>query len=138
MILKLRPFKLNNKKNQSLPSKQASYKTCISLIKQKLAKLSYNFAGALAYAELGTVVQRSGSEYAYFMESFSTLHPFWGRLPAFLYSFVMVVIIRPAEVAIIILTFSEYLCQPILDYLCFHEPDLSAKVKKLVALVALG
>lgn len=100
--------------------------------------LTKEFSGALVYAELSTVVQRSGSEYAYFMEAFACLHPFWGRLPAFLYSYVMIFIIRPAEVAIIILTFSEYLCQPVLDLLCVQVPEDSVRVKKFVALVALG
>lgn len=83
-------------------------------------------------------MQRSGAEYAYFMDSFGSLHKFWGRLPAFLYSFVMVVIIRPAEVAVIILTFSEYACQPILDALCVDCPDSARLAKKAVAVLAIG
>ncbi|RZC22676.1 b(0,+)-type amino acid transporter 1-like, partial [Asbolus verrucosus] len=94
--------------------------------------------GALAFAELGTVVPRSGAEYAYFIDSFGPLHKFWGQLPAFIYSWVMIIIIRPAEVAVIILTFSEYLCQPILDLLCIRNSEESEKVIKAIALVALG
>lgn len=92
----------------------------------------------MVYAELGTLVPRCGAEYAYFMESFSSLHKFWGRLPAFLYSFIMIVIVRPAEVAVIILTFSEYICQPILDIICVKNEEDRRAVKKLVALAALG
>ncbi|XP_060534790.1 b(0,+)-type amino acid transporter 1-like isoform X2 [Cylas formicarius] len=94
--------------------------------------------GALAFAELGTVIPRSGAEYAYFMDSFGPLHPFWGRLPAFLYSWLMVVIIRPAEVAVIVLTFSEYLCQPVLDVLCVEDRRDVGQVVKIVAVVALA
>ncbi|KAH1002920.1 hypothetical protein HUJ04_008945 [Dendroctonus ponderosae] len=94
--------------------------------------------GALAFAELSTVVPRSGAEYAYFMDSFTPLHPFWGPLPAFLYSWLMVIIIRPAEVAVIVLTFSEYLCQPVMDALCIANPQGVQQVKKAVALAGLG
>ncbi|XP_045464859.1 b(0,+)-type amino acid transporter 1-like isoform X1 [Harmonia axyridis] len=90
--------------------------------------------GALAFAELGTVIPRSGAEYAYFLDSFGPLHKFWGNLPAFIYSWVMIFVIRPAEVAVIILTFSEYFCQPLLDYLCIKDDQII----KAVALLALG
>lgn len=93
--------------------------------------------GALAYAELGTIVPRSGSEYAYFMESFGPLHKFWGRLPAFLYSIIMIFVVKPAEVAVVVLTFSEYLCQPILDTLCVSDHVASGRLKKVIALLAL-
>ncbi|KAJ8931213.1 hypothetical protein NQ314_015910 [Rhamnusium bicolor] len=95
-------------------------------------------SGALSYAELGTLVPRSGSEYAYFMDSFGPLHKFWGNLPSFVYSWIMIVIIRPAEVAVIVLTFSEYLCQPILNIFCIKNPGDTEKVIKAIALVALG
>lgn len=90
------------------------------------------------YAELGTLVPRCGAEYPYFMESFGPLHKFWGRLPAFLYSFIMICIVRPAEVAVIILTFSEYTCQPILDFICVQNEEDRQGVKKIIALAALG
>lgn len=101
--------------------------------------LKSNFLGALAFAELGTVISRSGAEYAYYMNAFGPLHKFWGHLPSFIYSFVMIIIIKPAEVAVIILTFSEYLCQPILDLMCIEsESQESQKIVKIVALLALG
>lgn len=51
----------------------------------------------------------------------------------------MIVIIRPAEVAVIVLTFSEYLCQPILDVLCIKDVEnVNEKVVKAIAFVALG
>lgn len=110
--------------------------------KKKNSKNNYIvtiFLGALAFAELGTVIPRSGAEYAYFFDSFGPLHKFWGHLPAFIYSWVMIVIIRPAEVAVIVLTFSEYLCQPILDVLCIKDVEnVNEKVVKAIAFVALG
>lgn len=47
-------------------------------------------SGALCFAELGTVVPRSGAEYAYLFEAFAKQNKFWGPLPAFLLSWVFV------------------------------------------------
>ncbi|KAG5887524.1 hypothetical protein JTB14_022136 [Gonioctena quinquepunctata] len=94
--------------------------------------------GALAYSELGTLVPRSGSEYAYFVDSFNPLHKFWGPLPAFIYSWIMIVAIRPAEIAILLLTFSQYFCQPILDAFCMNDPIDNNKIITTIALAALG
>ncbi|XP_066253027.1 b(0,+)-type amino acid transporter 1-like isoform X2 [Euwallacea similis] len=94
--------------------------------------------GALAFAELGIMVPRSGGQYAFFMDSFGPLHQFWGPLPAFLYSWTMIILIRPAEVAVIVMTFSEYLCQPIFDLICLNDGETGDKVKKIISLVALG
>lgn len=94
--------------------------------------------GALAFAELGTVVPKSGGEYSYFLEAYGKLHPFWGPLPAFTCAWIYILILRPAEVAVICLTFAEYVLQPfscILDGLSKEE---SALDKKLIALCALG
>ncbi|XP_026461743.1 b(0,+)-type amino acid transporter 1-like [Ctenocephalides felis] len=88
--------------------------------------------GALAFAELGTVVPRSGAEYAYFLESFGDKNKFWGPLPAFVCSWVYVVVLRPAEVAVIVLTFAEYAVQP---FVSCNQGDL---IKKIVALLAIG
>ncbi|XP_044734569.1 b(0,+)-type amino acid transporter 1-like [Chrysoperla carnea] len=93
--------------------------------------------GALAFAELGTVVPRSGAEYAYFTESFNNLHPFWGPLPAFICSWVYVVVLRPAEVAVITLTFAEYICQPVIDHYHIDKNSIE-NVKMYIALGALG
>nr|CAD7586636.1 unnamed protein product [Timema genevievae] len=94
--------------------------------------------GALAFAELGTVVPRSGAEYAYFVEAYGDLHPYWGPLPSFTCVWVYVMILRPAEVAVIILTFSEYVCQPFYPYMTHVPPETMDQLKKLIALLALG
>ncbi len=51
---------------------------------------AFPLLGALCFAELGTVVPRSGAEYAYLFEAFAKQNKFWGPLPAFLLSWVFV------------------------------------------------
>lgn len=96
--------------------------------------------GALSFAELGTVVPRSGAEYTYLLECFSGLHPFWGPLPSFICAWVYIVILRPAEVAVIVLTFAEYSVQPIAHLIGLDQlsDDTQADITKLCALMALG
>lgn len=95
--------------------------------------------GALAFAELGIVVPKSGAEYSYFRAAFSPLHKFLGPLPSFLYIWVVVWILRPAEVAIIILTFAEYVCEPLIAVLNVQlSADEQDLLKKLTAVLALG
>lgn len=61
--------------------------------------------GALCYAELGTLITKSGAEYSYILESF-------GGLLAFLFSWISVFVLKPAMLSIICMTLSEYIVQP--------------------------
>lgn len=96
--------------------------------------------GALCFAELGTVIPRSGGEYAFLLESFSKLHRFWGPLPAFICSWVYVVVLRPAAIAVVILTFAEYSMQPFSSLLGLDQLSAADQenVVKLIALLGLG
>jgi len=94
--------------------------------------------GALAFAELSTVVPRSGAEYAYFIEAFGPLHHYAGQIPSFICSWIYVMLLRPAEVAVIILTFAEYSVQPFSGYLNDIPADLMTMLKKFIAILALG
>lgn len=96
--------------------------------------------GALCFAELGTVVPKSGAEYAYLFETFSKQHKFWGPLPAFLCSWVYVVILRPAEIAVIVLTCAEYSIQPLGSLIGLDEmsQEQQLQLTKLIALLGLG
>ncbi|XP_055602222.1 b(0,+)-type amino acid transporter 1-like [Uranotaenia lowii] len=96
--------------------------------------------GALCFAELGTVVPRSGAEYAYLIEAFKKSHKFWGPLPSFICAWVYVMVLRPAEIAVIILTFAEYSILPFSKVLGLNElspQDLHLLIK-LIALLGLG
>uniref|UniRef100_A0A8C5PD62 b(0,+)-type amino acid transporter 1 n=1 Tax=Leptobrachium leishanense TaxID=445787 RepID=A0A8C5PD62_9ANUR len=57
--------------------------------------------GALSYAELGTVIMESGGEYIYILRNV-------GSFPAFLLSFTSIMVVRPASIAAISLSFAEY------------------------------
>ncbi|XP_015586057.1 b(0,+)-type amino acid transporter 1 isoform X2 [Cephus cinctus] len=94
--------------------------------------------GALAFAELSAVVPRSGAEYAYFIEAFMPLHRYFGQIPAFICSWVYVMVLRPAEVAVVILTFAEYSVQPFSGYMKDVPEESVYLVKKLISILALG
>ncbi|XP_004636882.2 b(0,+)-type amino acid transporter 1 [Octodon degus] len=61
--------------------------------------------GALCFAELGTMITKSGGEYPYLMEAF-------GPIPAYLFSWTSTMVMKPSSFAIICLSFSEYVCAP--------------------------
>ncbi|XP_071448903.1 b(0,+)-type amino acid transporter 1-like [Hetaerina americana] len=65
--------------------------------------------GALSYAELGTMIPLSGGEHAYFMVAFADLHPFWGPLPAFMFDWLTVVLMKPSSLAALSLSSAEYI-----------------------------
>ncbi|KAF4094406.1 hypothetical protein AMELA_G00014670 [Ameiurus melas] len=61
--------------------------------------------GALCYAELGTMIIKSGGEYPYLMECF-------GPICAYLYSWTTILILKPSSLAILALSCGEYASSP--------------------------
>lgn len=84
------------------------------------------YIGALAYAELGTMNTSSGAEWAYFMDAF-------GAPPAFLFSWVSTLVLKPSQMAIICLSFAQYAVEAFVS-----ECDPPITVIKLVAMLAIG
>lgn len=83
------------------------------------------------------MVPRSGSEYAFFTDSFGQMHKFWGPLPAFMYAFLMVLIVRPCSVTIVILTSAEYLVEFIANFICFDEEFDIMWLKRVIAIIEI-
>lgn len=68
----------------------------------------------------------SGAEWAYFMDAF-------GAPPAFLFSWVSTLVLKPSQMAIICLSFAQYAVEA---FVSECEPPVS--VVKMVALLAIG
>lgn len=88
--------------------------------------------GALSYAELGTLVTDSGGEYSYYLQAFSppkVRKTWWAPIPAFLFSWVSVFLLKPSGLAIISLTCAEYFLRIFYVWMpiCF-TPAVSVKL----------
>ncbi|XP_032087080.1 B(0,+)-type amino acid transporter 1 [Thamnophis elegans] len=84
--------------------------------------------GALCFAELGTMIPKSGAEYPYLLEAF-------GPIPAFLFSWSSLMVIKPSAFAIICLSFAEYVSAPF--YPGCDPPVVVVKCLAIAALVSI-
>ena len=84
---------------------------------------------ALCYVELGTMIPRSGGEFTY-------LRFAYGNIPAFLMTFTTTIILKPAQMAAIVLATGDYVTEPIIAL--HHDPANRALVSKLLAAFFLG
>uniref|UniRef100_A0A670K4U8 b(0,+)-type amino acid transporter 1 n=1 Tax=Podarcis muralis TaxID=64176 RepID=A0A670K4U8_PODMU len=84
--------------------------------------------GALCFAELGTMITKSGGEYPYLMEAF-------GPIPAYLFSWASLIVIKPSSFAIICLSFAEYTAAPF--YPGCDPPTVVIKCLATAALVTI-
>ncbi len=110
------------------------------------------YAGALAYAELGTMITSSGAEYSYFMVAF-------GAFPAYMFSWsvwflndvfhyfavtvlaqifpshirVSTIIIKPSQLAIICLSLAEYVAEAFT-----YECPPSGDILKVIGITTVG
>ncbi|VVC39532.1 Amino acid/polyamine transporter I [Cinara cedri] len=92
--------------------------------------------GALSYAELAGVVQKSGGNFMFYRTAYGDIHKFWGPLPSFVYSFMTILYTRPTEMVISTMTFAEYSVRPIGLWLSL-QPDTEAVLKKTLTLAAI-
>ncbi|KAK1330337.1 hypothetical protein QTO34_010526 [Cnephaeus nilssonii] len=84
--------------------------------------------GALCFAELGTMITKSGGEYPYLMEAF-------GPIPAYLFSWTSLFIIKPSSFAIICLSFAEYASAPF--YAGCQPPEVVVKCLAAAAIMVI-
>ncbi|XP_066445271.1 b(0,+)-type amino acid transporter 1-like [Eleutherodactylus coqui] len=85
--------------------------------------------GALSYAELGTVITESGGDYIYILRNV-------GSLPAFLLAYTSVIVVRPAGIAGISLSFAEYVVAAF--YPGCPSPQAVIKCTAAVCILVLG
>ena len=64
--------------------------------------------GAVSYAEVGTMIPKSGGEFPIILEAF-------GGFPAFLFAWTSCVVLKPSSFAILSLTFSKYALSPFFE-----------------------
>ncbi|XP_066578978.1 large neutral amino acids transporter small subunit 2 [Amia ocellicauda] len=84
--------------------------------------------GALCYAELGVTIPKSGGDYSYVKDIF-------GGLAGFLRLWIAVLVIYPTNQAVIALTFSNYVLQPLFPT-CF-APETGLRLLAAVCLLLL-
>eukprot|EP00057_Strongylocentrotus_purpuratus_P031524 XP_784877.1 PREDICTED: b(0,+)-type amino acid transporter 1 [Strongylocentrotus purpuratus] len=87
--------------------------------------------GALVYTELGLMLPKSGAEHTYLNTTF-------GSSIAFVYAWVSITVIRPAGIAIISLTFGQYMVAPFYTGEECGPPDSIAKLLAGCCIVLLA
>ena len=88
-------------------------------------------AGALCFAELGARRPQAGGTYIYLREA-------WGRLPAFVCGWTILLIIYPGSVAAVAVTFADYLC-PVLGLGSIYvQPVAVGAIAFIVGINLLG
>ncbi|XP_055955289.1 b(0,+)-type amino acid transporter 1 [Patella vulgata] len=88
--------------------------------------------GALTYAELGTSIPLSGGEHAYLMHTFKPMNKCWGPVPAFLFDWLGIFVLRPAMFAIMSLSLGTYATQPF-----YGDCGAPLYLKKVVTVCAM-
>ncbi|KAK9234863.1 amino acid permease-domain-containing protein [Lipomyces kononenkoae] len=75
------------------------------------------WTGAASYAELGTAIPLNGGTVAY-------LHHIFGPLPAFLFAWTAITVLKPGSMAIIAIVFAEYIGRLIFSH---SAPDIATE-----------
>ena len=97
----------------------------------------YSFPGALSLAELGTIITKSGGEFVYLQEAFRRAPRFLAEIPAFLFSWISALILKPSSCSIIALSCAEYVLTPLYDDGCGAPPAQSKKILAIVIICEL-
>nr|DAA34690.1 TPA_inf: amino acid transporter [Amblyomma variegatum] len=86
--------------------------------------------GALSLAELGTMIHKSGGDFIYILTAFAGDPPARGGVkpvPAFLHAWTTVLLLKPAGLGIMALSFAKYIVQPaFID--CGDSPPVPTKM----------
>lgn len=93
----------------------------------QLITLFFEPTGALCYAELGTIILKSGAEYVYLYESF-------GAIPAYIFAWSSTLVFKPPQISIIAITFGAYMAESLLPSDC----QSTVVVAKLFAVLAIS
>ncbi|CAF4190769.1 unnamed protein product [Rotaria socialis] len=88
--------------------------------------------GALCYAEIGALIPRNGAEIAYMKEGIGSVHERVGEILAYLFVWTSACILKPASIAVLTLTFSQYFLSGI-----FLDCGVSENVVKMTAILAI-
>lgn len=99
----------------------------LSLIVWVLCGL-FSMIGAYCFTELGTLIVRSGADYAYIYEAF-------GPFLAFLRLWVECMIVRPCSQAVVALTFAYYVIEPMFPD-C-DQPDTAVRLLAALCIIVL-
>nr|XP_022340838.1 b(0,+)-type amino acid transporter 1-like isoform X1 [Crassostrea virginica] len=91
---------------------------------------------ALCYAELGTMIPKSGGEHSYLMHTFGKMDKCFGPVPAFLFDWVGLFIIRPTMFAIMTLSLGTYAIKPFFPNCT--PPDVAVKAVSLSAIFVIA
>lgn len=83
--------------------------------------------GALCYAELGTIITKSGADYVYLEEAL-------GPWISFQYSWIINFLLKPGAQATFTLTFAQYVMSPIFDDGCGDAPDITERLLALAVI----
>lgn len=84
---------------------------------------------ALSYAEIGTIIPESGGDFIYILR-------IYGLCPAFFAAFSFILVVRPASIAAIALSFAEYAIAPF--YLHCQPPQLIVKCAAVAAIMTVA
>ncbi|GAA47979.1 Y+L amino acid transporter 2 [Clonorchis sinensis] len=90
----------------------------------------FSLMGAYCYAELGTMMPRSGADYSYVYEAFG---PFFG----FIRLWIEVIVARPVSAAIISMVFANYLLRPAFPT-CTESPPSAVRLLACVCVLTVG